>query len=178
MSSESLGDILFGIPAHSMPVAHQSTPTMFTARRTKQAFIDGFWSIFYEFINILLFSFCVTLTVTVTSDFNMFAMTVPVFFFLYSFVISTAYRHLLNSFLSPLAMPLLHYYEKRLGSLLGGTQWLVVILRRFGAKIGEDVIIEDMNCIEDAHFTTIDSHVRLSSTSRIQVGTILLHCQA
>jgi len=57
------------------------------------------------------------------------------------------------------------------GCLLGGIQWPVVILRCFGVNIGDNVIIEDMKCIDDMHLTTIDSYSRLSSTCRIQCHT-------
>jgi acetyltransferase-like isoleucine patch superfamily enzyme len=61
------------------------------------------------------------------------------------------------------------YYTKYVGNLLGGTQWLIIVLRQFGAHIGNDVIIDDMNSLYDVHLITIGSHTRLSSTCQIQV---------
>jgi hypothetical protein len=78
--------------------------------------------------------------------------------------------------LVPLAASLIHHYNELIGSFLGGTQWLVVVFRQFGAQIDDDVIIEDMNCLEDPHLTTINSHVRLSSTAQIQVRIALQYC--
>lgn len=157
ISCESLGHILFGIPARSMLVNLPET------NPSEQVFIHGFLPFFYELINIFLFCLCITLTVRVTSNLNMFSMTVPIFSLIYSFIICVGNRH------STLSMSLMYFYEKWFGSLLGGTQWLIFILRRFGAKIDNDVIIDEMNCIEDIHLTTIGSHTRLSATSRIQV---------
>ncbi|CAF1495517.1 unnamed protein product, partial [Rotaria sordida] len=68
-------------------------------------------------------------------------------------------------------MSLIHYYEKWIGPFLDGTQWVVVALRRFGAQIDDDVIIEDMSCLDDVHLITIGRHVRLSSTAQIQCHT-------
>ncbi|CAF1004032.1 unnamed protein product [Rotaria sordida] len=52
-----------------------------------------------------------------------------------------------------------------------GTQWLVLVLRRFGTRIGDDVIIDDMKTVYDVHLITIGNHSRLSSTSEIQCHT-------
>jgi hypothetical protein len=189
-----LGDILFGIPARSMPFispdVDQSHMTMTAKQLTQRAILNDFHSMPNEFINILLLAICAVLILTMTSSLHVFLLGVPAFLFIYSFIISTAYVYLINtkfkltknsqtfndlrtSLLVPLAMSLIGYYEKWIGSLLGGTQWLVVALRQFGAKIDDDVIIEDMNCLEDVHLITIGSHVRISSTSRVQVGFAL-----
>ncbi|CAF3128118.1 unnamed protein product [Rotaria sp. Silwood2] len=53
--------------------------------------------------------------------------------------------------------------------LLGGTQLLVILLRRLKASIGQDVIIGDMNAVEDWKHVTIKSHVRVNTTAKIQV---------
>ena len=66
-------------------------------------------------------------------------------------------------------MTLFTHYTKYVGKLLGGTQWLIIVLRLFGAHIGDDVIIDDMNSLYDVHLITIGSHSRLSSTCQIQV---------
>ncbi|CAF4097549.1 unnamed protein product, partial [Adineta steineri] len=70
-----------------------------------------------------------------------------------------------------LAMILYSQYAKYIGRLLGGTQWLIIILRQFGAHIGNDVIIDDINSLYDVQLITIDDHVRLSSTCQIQCHT-------
>lgn len=173
--------------------ADQLYTTMATKQVTKGIILSDFQSILNEFINILLIAICVVLSLTVTSSFNVFPLLVPIFLLIYSCIISVAYVHLISnkfcltknsqsfdevrmSWFVPLAMSLLHYYDKLIGSFIGGTQWLVVALRRFGVQIDDDVIIEDMSCLEDAHLITIGSHVRLSSTSRIQVRIALQHC--
>ncbi|CAF0797499.1 unnamed protein product [Rotaria sp. Silwood1] len=53
----------------------------------------------------------------------------------------------------------------------GGTQWLIILLRRLKANIGRDVIIGEMNAVEDWKHVTIGSHVRLSTTAKIQCHT-------
>ena len=145
------GDILFGIPAHPMPIglsnANVTTTTTTGSPQMKQILI-------YEFINALIFSLCVTV-----SNLNLFL-------FIYSSIICIAYRQWPD-----FSICLLNYYEKWFGCLLGGTQWLVIILRCFGVNIGDNVIIEDMKCIDDMHLTTIGSYSRLSSTCRIQCHT-------
>ena len=153
---------------------------------TKGVILSHFQSLPIEFINILLIAVCITLSLMVTSSLHVFPLLVPIFLFIYSFIISTAYVYLIcltknsqsfdefriNLFLS-LAMSLIHYYDKMVGSFLGGTQWLVVVFRQLGAQIDDDVIIEDMNCLENIHLITINSHARLSSTARIQVRITL-----
>lgn len=177
-----------------MPFVSFNTDQLYTTMTTnlprKGVILSNFQPIVNEFINILLIAICVVLSLAITSNFNMFPLLVPIFFLTYSFIISTAYVYLTSnkfrptkssqsfdetkiSLLVPLTMSLFHYYDKLIGSFLGGTQWLVVALRRFGAQIDDDVIIEDMSCLEDAPLITIGSHVRLSSTSRIQVRITL-----
>lgn len=68
-----------------------------------------------------------------------------------------------------LAMGLFDSYTKYVGNLLGGTEWLNIVLRQFGAHIGDDVIIDDMNSLYDIHLITIGNYTRLSSTCQIQV---------
>ncbi|CAF0953041.1 unnamed protein product [Adineta steineri] len=70
-----------------------------------------------------------------------------------------------------LAVSLCGNYTKWVSCFLNGTQWLVIVLRRFGAHIANDVIIDDMKSLDDVHLVTIGSHARLSSTSRIQCHT-------
>ncbi|UJR19788.1 hypothetical protein I4U23_022922 [Adineta vaga] len=65
----------------------------------------------------------------------------------------------------------IHFILLDLCRFLGSTQWLIFILRQFGAQIGNDVIIDEMNSLYDVHLITIDDHARLSSTCQIQCHT-------
>ena len=174
----NLGNILFGIPAQSLPIL-ASDANINPIPRIKETSVNGFVSIFNEFINNLLLSLCITLS----ANFSMFATTAPVILLIYSLITSIIYRYLVNipisddfrsNYCSSLTWTLSYYYKMWFGYLLGGTQWLCVVLRQFGAKIDDDVIIEDMSCLFDIHLTTINSHVRVSSTSRIQVNSITI----
>jgi hypothetical protein len=190
-----LGDILLGIPARIMPFVlpgddRLSTATM-TKQLTKQTLIDNIQSMWMDFFNILLVALCFTLSLKIAFSFNLFLLTVPIFLFIYSSTVHVVYAHLMNiksnqiensqsfdevepDWRATLAMTLYTHYTKWTGCLLGGTQWLVFVLRRFGAQIGDDVVIDDMNTMYDVHLITIGSHTRLSATSQIQVCDFLL----
>ena len=173
----------------TLPSTDQSNSMMSMEQVTKQTLLHSFRSLIKEFAHGLLFGVCLSLVLTVTSHFNMIILALPSFLFIYSLTMTTIYMYLINikssllkdsqssdqsgnNLIVPLTLSLISRYEKWFGSLLGGTQWLIIVLRRFGAQIEDDVIIEDMSCVEDVHLITIDSHARLSSTSRIQVGSL------
>ena len=63
----------------------------------------------------------------------------------------------------------LHEFFVFFGVYLSGTQFLVFLFRAFGAQIGSDVILPDINCVTDPHLSTIGDHVRLHTGSHIQV---------
>ena len=56
-----------------------------------------------------------------------------------------------------------------LAPFLSGTQYLIYILRGFGAHIGYDVILPNINCLTDPHLSTVGNHVRLQAGAHIQV---------
>jgi hypothetical protein len=186
----SLGDILLGVPARTMPFVLPSDDRLATAtvpkQLTKRTIIDNFQWIFMNFFHILLLALCLTLSLKIASVFHLFLLMVPVFLFTYSFTIYVVYARLMNiksgrigssqsfaevepDWRSTLAMALYTDYTKWAGCLLGGTKWLVFVLQRFGAHIGDDVVIDDMKTMHDVHLITIGSHTRLSATSQIQV---------
>ena len=155
----------------------ESISTIPLEQSTKRAFFHDFQTLISEFTNVLLFAICATLILRLTSSLHVMILAVPGFLLIYSLIITTAYGRSINNesetnMFVPTALSLISGYEKWIGSFLGGTQWLIVVLRRLGAKIDNDVIIEDISCVEDIHLITIGSHVRLSSTSRIQVGSV------
>ena len=53
---------------------------------------------------------------------------------------------------------------------LGGTQWLVYVLRNSGAKIGQNVILSDFFNLLDLQLLNIGDHVRMHSTAVVQVS--------
>ena len=52
---------------------------------------------------------------------------------------------------------------------LSRTQYLILLFRALGARIGRDVILPDIYCLPDPHLVTIGDHVRLSIGACIQV---------
>jgi acetyltransferase-like isoleucine patch superfamily enzyme len=59
------------------------------------------------------------------------------------------------------------------GPYLSGTQYLVFLLRAFGAQIRSDVVLSSIHCVSDPHLTTIGDHVRLNMLAHIQVRYFL-----
>ncbi|UJR38884.1 hypothetical protein I4U23_031552 [Adineta vaga] len=56
-------------------------------------------------------------------------------------------------------------------SFLGNTQWLIRLFRVFGARIGKNVIIPEINSLFDYDFLTIGDNVRLQMNSAIVCHT-------
>ncbi|CAF3978740.1 unnamed protein product [Adineta steineri] len=52
-----------------------------------------------------------------------------------------------------------------------GTQFLIILFRAIGARIGSDVILSHINCLTDPHLVTIEDHVRLNMGAYIQCHT-------
>jgi hypothetical protein len=189
-----LDDILLGIPARSMPFIASDTDSIHTPVMSEQllirSIIASFQQILIEFTNIVLLVICAVLSLMVTPSCIQFLLAVPIFLFIYSFIVHFIYARLMankfdqiessQSFIDmntswhiTLAMALFDHYTKYVGNLFGGTQWLVIVLRRFGTHIGDDVIIDDMKSLYDVHLITIGSHARLSSTCQIQVEPLV-----
>jgi hypothetical protein len=161
-----LDDILLGVPARSMPFSLSHADSQHKVVISEQfiirRIIDSFQQILIEFAHFVLLALCIVLSLMMTSSFYQFPLAVPIFLLVYSFIVHVAYTHLMiNKFDTTrssqsldelntnwhitLAMALFIHYTKYVGKLLGGTQWLVIVLRQFGAHIGDDVIIDDMN---------------------------------
>ena len=183
--NNGLDNILFGVPARSMPFILSDADSLQDTAISKQhiipKIIENFQQILLEFAHFVLLSICVVLSMRITSNFSQFVLLVPTFLFIYSFIISVIYTRLIGNNLDQinvnwhitLAMGLFDRYTKYVGNLVGGTQWLIIILRQFGAHISNDVIIDDINSLYDVHLITIGSHTRLSSTCQIQVSSIV-----
>ena len=188
-----LDDILLGVPARSMPFIASDADSIDTSTMSEQPvvrrIIDNFQQILVEFTNFVLLAICVVVSLMVTPSCIQFLLAVPIFLFIYSFIVYFIYARLMankfdqiktsQSFVETnpswhitLAMALFDHYTKYVGNLLGGTQWLVIVLQRFGTHIGYDVIIDDMNSLYDVHLITIGNHARLSSTCQIQVESL------
>ena len=148
--------------------------------------IDHFHQILMEFAHFVLLGMCIMLSLSGADKFSHVTMAVPIFLLLYSTIVWLAYTFLTNDkstfttdnkspnektpqWKTTVAMAFFINYAKYVGQLLGGTQWLIIALRRFGAHIGDDVIIDDMHSLYDVHLITIGDHTRLSSTCLIQV---------
>ncbi|CAF1504008.1 unnamed protein product, partial [Adineta ricciae] len=158
------GDILLGVPAQPMPF------TLSYANETRKVSND-FQRIACELTYFVLLD--LLLDTFVTSNILRFLLTVPIFMVIHSFTICIVYFYLMKNSTSTITLAMILYsqYTKYTGQLLGGTQWLVFLLRRFGAQIGNDVIIDEMNSLYDVHLITIGDHARLSSTCQIQCHT-------
>lgn len=125
-----------------------------------------------EFGHFILFDVCLLFSN------NMFIPKFPQLLFImpiYTLLVLLVYRcsrvdeKSNSNWIRAVGMTFYSQYTKYVGQLLGGTQWLVLILRRFGAQIGDDVIIDNMNSLYDVHLITIGDHARLSPTCQIQV---------
>lgn len=168
-----------------VPTAEWSHTMTKQVQSTKRAIIGDFQRLLMNFTNILLLVASAILSLNITFKVNLFLLIVPTFLIVYTFIVHTIYSYIIHKTFEQarnnqsldeikkywyitLAMMLFTQYTKSVGCLLGGTQWLVVVLRRFGTIIGDDVIIDDMNSVYDVHLISIDNHTRLSSTSQIQ----------
>ncbi len=155
--------------------------TVIPSQSLSRSIIDSFQQILIKFGHFILLSVCVVLSLMVTSSFNQFLLAVPIFLLVYSIIIHVLYARLMSSnfdeintsWYIELALVLFIHYTKYVGNLLGGTQWLIIVLRLFGAHIGDDFFINNMNSLYDVHLITIGSHSRLSSTCQIQVESLV-----
>lgn len=59
-------------------------------------------------------------------------------------------------------------------TFLGGTQWLVILLRGSGARIGRNVILSDFYNLIDLQLITIEDYVRMNSTAIVQVSLLFI----
>lgn len=161
--------------------------TEMSEKWTLREVVDSFHQIVIEFAHLVLLGACIMLSVRGTYNFNRIALLVPTFLHVYSLIVWIVYACLMTYKLDRrenkrsshtkstewniiLATALFIHYAKYVGKVLGGTQWLVVALRRFGACIGNDVIVDDMQSLYDVHLITIGDHTRISSTCQIQVN--------
>ena len=55
------------------------------------------------------------------------------------------------------------------GPFLSQTQYLVILLRALGARIGRDVTLPNIGCLTDPHLVTVGDHVRLHAGASLQV---------
>lgn len=180
-TSDFLDTILLGVPARPMPFILSDTDLQENTEKSKdltqQTVIDNFQQIIVDFSTVLLFTICIMLSRVLTANPYQFPLIIPIFLLIYSLIIPIVYTYLVTNQVDgintnwriKLAMALFEQYTKYVGKLLSGTQFLVLVLREFGARIKNDVIIDDMNSLYDVHLITIGSHTRLSTTCQIQV---------
>ena len=167
--------VLLGIPARRMPFVMSENRSL----------IDEIPSSSPQFIYtwlLLIFCFFISkcLLVTIYSTVPLFiALAIHIFLFSvlqhystmstktrshlqFSEVVTRHLRYLLHIFISDFTL--------FIGSYLSGTQFLVILFRLLGARIGADVIIGDLDCLTDPHLASIGDHVRLHRHARVQVG--------
>lgn len=148
-------------------------PFVLTDHNTGGKSWNEFQRIFIEIIHFILFDLCFLVSIKITSNVSQFFLIIPSFLLIYTSLIYILYTYLIMSkSTSTIAMILYSEYTKYIGQVFGGTQWLVLILRQFGAQIGTDVIIDNISSLYDVHLISIADHVRLSSTCQIQVKII------
>ena len=75
----------------------------------------------------------------------------------------------INPWLYRLSLVLTLDFYTFITPLLGGTQWLIILLRRLKANVGQGVVINELDAVADWKHVTIGSHVRVSATAKIQV---------
>ena len=166
--------VLLGIPTRQMPFVMSENRFL----------IDEIPSSSPQFIYtwlLLIFCFFISkcLLVTIYSTVPLvIALAIHIFFFSvlhhYSTISTKTSSHLQFSEVVTHLRYLLHTFISDftlfIGSYLSGTQFLVILLRLLGARIGADVIIGDIDCLTDPHLASIGDHVRLHRHARVQVG--------
>ena len=165
-----------------------SASELLSVRKT----IDHLHQILMELAHFVLLGWYIMLSLSGADRFGHAAIAVPIFFLIYSAIVWLAYACLTtgkstfttdnqlsqentSEWKTILATALFIHYAKYVGQLLGGTQWLIIALRRFGADIGDDVIVDDLQSLYDVHLIKIGDHTRLSSTCQIQVKLPTTH---
>ncbi|CAF1254471.1 unnamed protein product, partial [Didymodactylos carnosus] len=177
-------DIILGVPARKMPF-HMS-PTSLAAdgiNKTKISLTCSYWQkITAELLakSILVLFVLVIKSLNINMCFSCLLLLV-----IYSALLCLLWSSLYEKRQSepqPKANTLgWHYimsgvirrdYTLFVSPLLGGTQWLIYLLRGLGAKIiGNDVLITDFQNVLDYPFITIFNHVRISTRAIIQCHT-------
>ena len=165
--------VLLGIPARQMPFTIPETVSLVDKIPYSRSQSIHIWLlvIFFFFIGK-----CLLITIYLAVPL-IIALAIHVFFFCllhhYSTMststrsqlqfseVVTHLRHLLHTFIFD--------FKLFIGSYLSGTQFLVILLRLLGARIGADVIIGDIDCLTDPHLASIGDHVRLYRHARVQV---------
>ncbi|CAF3410966.1 unnamed protein product [Rotaria sp. Silwood1] len=167
---DSSGSIVLGIPGRLMPFQRDTPVPVSTNKLSPYMYSELVCAICVQFLIKVIISF-----LFIHSYFLL-----PIYFLLVEHFISFFFFALPREIRSidrinhwqyqSSAILTLDFYTF-IAPLLGGTQWLIILLRRLKANIGRDVIIGEMNAVEDWKHVTIGSHVRLSTTAKIQCHT-------
>jgi acetyltransferase-like isoleucine patch superfamily enzyme len=164
----SPGSVVLGIPARLMPFQRDTPISVSVNKLSPYIYSDLACAICVQFFIKVIISFLfIHAYLLLPTYFLLVEHFISLFFFALPREIRSLdrinhWRYQLSAFLT------LDFYTF-VAPLLGGTQWLAILLRRLKANIGQDVIIGEMNAVEDWEHVTIGSHVRLSATAKVQV---------
>ncbi|CAF1052890.1 unnamed protein product [Rotaria sp. Silwood1] len=160
--------VMLGIPARLMPFQQLSLLSMSTNNISPSIYSDMACTIGIRFLVNVILSFVLIYDPLLLLIYFLAAEHfISVFFYAIPRELSLTDR--INPWLYRLTTALTLDFFTFITPLLGGTQWLVILLRRLKASIGQDVVIGEINAVEDWKHVTIESHVRVSATAKIQV---------
>ena len=122
---------------------------------------------------------------TLTNIFLLLPLLYICFMTLLSFSLSACYRwcnrdvwnagtygyKIVVSWRRHLSWCLLVDFQTCAGTFMGGTQWLVYLMRGLGARVGHNVLLADFFNLIDPQQLTIEDNVRISGTSSVQCHT-------
>ena len=169
----SAGAVLLGIPAQQMPFAtlDNTAGTEDQSTADSSFLVEFLWtcSLFFTSKSLFFSFYCLLPT--------FIAPLMQTFFFYAIHRHSNLHQRTAGSFpyaeiitsAQQLYDTIMADFIVVLGPFLSRTQYLNLIFRALGAKIGHDVILSDITCLTDPQLVTIDDHVRLNMGASIQV---------
>ena len=172
--STDMNRVLLGIPAREMPFVLPSPISHVTdlSSSSNSSFVHILLSTCLEFFTskCLFITLYLSLPIVISPFIHVILVCV-----VYHYSISNM-RNRTQSTFSEVILRSQHFFRTWIsdfffffGSYLSGTQFLVFLYRIFGAQVGSDVILPDINCVTDPHLSTIGDHVRLHRGAHIQV---------
>lgn len=187
------GNIILGVPPHKMPFEQNRYPYHHHQREQKiNHFLKyGFESLrtftaqlITKFILVACFLWpLLNLNNGQQHFIYVFMSTVSCGMILHTFIFCLTYRlcnmdirlagefsfDKTNSFRHIISMFIYLDYTMLTGRFIGATQFLSFVFRGLGARIGRDVIIADLSCLNDYQFISVRDRVRIDIGALVQV---------
>ncbi|UJR06882.1 hypothetical protein I4U23_011171 [Adineta vaga] len=152
------GNIVMGVPARVMPFQMPIVSTM-----EDQIEVIPFWKTWFtyftsKYLLVVIYSLC-----------GLVGGSIIHTIFVCSFYRCRSYIH--HQTVDLIISQLQQDHQRFICPFLGNTQWLVRLFRAFGAHIGKNVVLPDINSLFDYKLVTIEDDVRFNINAHIMCHT-------